>query len=76
MKTITIREAREVLSHPEHMFAGNEGTLAGCLGKPVARILPVKSKPKARTLEWLRDIMPYQKTGSDVLVGECRDAGG
>ena len=76
MKTITIREAREGLRHPEHIFADKEEALAGCRDKPVARILPVKPKPRARSLEWLRDIMPCQKIGSEALVRECRDAGG
>lgn len=76
MNTITIREAREGLSHPAHMYADKKWALDGCLSKPVARTLPVKPKPEARSLEWLHDIMPYQKTGSEVLVRECRDAGG
>lgn len=76
MKTLIVRETREGLSHPEHMFADKEEALVGCRDKPVARILPVKSKPKARSLEWLRAIMPYQNIGSEVLVRECRDAGG
>jgi antitoxin (DNA-binding transcriptional repressor) of toxin-antitoxin stability system len=76
MKTLTIREAREGLSHPEQMFAGNEEVLVVCRGEPVARILPVKPRPKARSLKWLRDTMPYQETGSEVLIREDRDAGG
>ena len=79
MKTLTIREAREGLSHPEKMFADNDEVLVVCRGEPVARILPVASKPlvktKPRSLKWLRDTMPFQETGSEVLIREDRDAG-
>lgn len=50
MKTLTIREAREGLSHPEQMFAGNDEVLVVCRGEPVARILPVAPKRKARSI--------------------------
>ena len=79
MKTLTIREAREGLSHPDQMFAGNDEVLVVCRGEPVARILPVKpksAKHKPRSLKWLRDTMPYQEVGSEVLIREDRDAGG
>ena len=72
MKTLIVRETREGLSHPEHMFADKEEALVGCRDKPVARILPVKSKPKARSLEWWR-IMPYQNIGTRFW---SNDAGG
>lgn len=45
MKTLTIREAREGLSHPEKMFAEDEEVLVVRRGEPVARILPV-SRPR------------------------------
>ncbi|CAG0933278.1 MAG: hypothetical protein EFKGCFLK_01660 [Rhodocyclaceae bacterium] len=55
MKTITIREAREGLSHPEKMFAGDEEVLVVRRGEPVARILPVgKPRPKFRSLAKFR----------------------
>jgi antitoxin (DNA-binding transcriptional repressor) of toxin-antitoxin stability system len=42
MKELTIREAREGLSHPEAMFADTEEVLVVRRGEPVARILPVE----------------------------------
>ena len=55
MKTVTIREAREGLSHPEQMFAGNDEVLVVRHGEPVARILPIKpAKPKIRSLAAFR----------------------
>lgn len=76
MKTLNIREAREGLSHPEQMFADDDEVLVVCRGEPVARILPAKPKPKARSLKWLRDTMPCQEVGSEVLIREDRDARG
>lgn len=36
MKTLTIREARKGLSHPELMFADTDEVLVVCRSKPVA----------------------------------------
>jgi antitoxin (DNA-binding transcriptional repressor) of toxin-antitoxin stability system len=74
MKTLTIREAREGLSHPEEMFAGEEEVLVVRRGEPVARILPVASKRKVRSLAAFRATMPFQDTPSEVVVREDRDA--
>jgi len=74
MKTLTIREAREGLSHPDAMFADAEEVLVVCRGEPVARILPVKQKPKARSLAAFRATMPFQETPTAVLIREDRDS--
>lgn len=74
MKTLTIREARRGLSHPEQMFANNEEVLVVCRGEPVARILPVKSKLKVRSLAAFRANQPMQSIPSEVLIREDRDA--
>lgn len=55
MKTITIREAREGLSHPEQLFADNDEVIVTRRGEPVARILPISpAKPKFRSLAAFR----------------------
>ncbi len=72
MKTMTIREAREGLSHPEQMFAGNEEVLVVCRGEPVARILPVTPKLKVRSLAAFRARQPMQTVTSEEVVGEDR----
>ncbi|MCX7155906.1 MAG: type II toxin-antitoxin system prevent-host-death family antitoxin [Rhodocyclales bacterium] len=55
MKTITIREAREGLSHPEQLFAENDEVIVTKRGEPVARILPIRpAKPKIRSLAAFR----------------------
>jgi antitoxin (DNA-binding transcriptional repressor) of toxin-antitoxin stability system len=55
MKTLTIREAREGLSHPDQMFADDEEVIVTRRGEPVARILPIKpAKPRIRSLAAFR----------------------
>ena len=76
MKQLTIREAREGLSHPEEMFADADEVLVVRRGQPVARILPVAPKRKARSLAAFRAKMPFQEVPSEVLVREDRDSRG
>ena len=74
MRTVTIREAREGLSHPEQLFAGNDEVIVTRRGEPVARILPiVPAKPKFRSLEAFRATMPFQTVPSEVILREERD---
>ena len=68
MKTLTIREAREGLSHPEKMFAEDEEVLVVRRGEPVARILPVRSKPQLRSLRDFLASQPMQKIPSETPV--------
>lgn len=79
MKTLTIREAREGLSHPEQMFADSDEVLVMRRGQPVARILPVvpsvEARKKAfRSLAAFRATIPYQDVPSEVLIREDRDS--
>jgi antitoxin (DNA-binding transcriptional repressor) of toxin-antitoxin stability system len=77
MKTLTIREAREGLSHPDQMFADSDEVLVTKHGEPVARILPVKPRKKAfRSLAAFRATMPFQDVPSEVLIREDRDERG
>jgi len=72
MKTLTIREARKGLSHPEQMFADTNEVLVVCRGKPVARLLPAKPKMRVRSLAAFRARQPMQTVPSEVIVGEDR----
>lgn len=76
MKTLTIREAREGLSHPEQMFADADEVLVVRRGEPVARILPPPQKRKVRSLAAFRATMPLQDVPSEILIREDRDARG
>lgn len=74
MKTLTIREARRGLSHPEQMFADTNEVLVVCRGEPVARILPAQPKMRVRSLAAFRASQPMQSIPSEVLVREDRGA--
>jgi antitoxin (DNA-binding transcriptional repressor) of toxin-antitoxin stability system len=74
MKTLTIREAREGLSHPDLMFADSDEVLVVCRGEPVARILPVTPRKNAfRSLASFRASQPMQDIPSEILIHEDRD---
>ncbi len=74
MKTLTIREAREGLSHPEKMFAEDEEVLVVRRGEPVARILPVKSRKEVfRSLAEFRAQQPMQSVTSEEILAELRE---
>jgi antitoxin (DNA-binding transcriptional repressor) of toxin-antitoxin stability system len=42
--------------------------------KPVARILPIKGEKSRPSHKDLRDRLPYQETGSEVLQRQDREA--
>ena len=73
MKTLTIREAREGLSHPDQMFAEDDEVLVVCRGEPVARILPVGPRPRLRSLKDFLASQPMQTIPSEVLLSEDRE---
>ncbi|MDP2809001.1 MAG: hypothetical protein Q8O34_02505 [Rhodocyclaceae bacterium] len=74
MRTITIREAREGLSHPEQLFTDNDEVVVMRRGEPIARILPIKTaKPKFRSLAAFRASQPFQTIPSEVLIAEDRE---
>ena len=75
MRTITIREAREGLSHPDQLFADTDEVIVTRRGEPIARILPLApAKPKFRSLAAFRATMPFQEVPGEVLIREDRDA--
>jgi antitoxin (DNA-binding transcriptional repressor) of toxin-antitoxin stability system len=74
MKTITIREAREGLSHPEQLFAEDDEVIVMRHGEPVARILPVgKPRPKIRSLAAFRASQAPLAPPLSQTVTEDRD---
>lgn len=73
MKTLTIREAREGLSHSEEMFADDDEVLVVRRGEPMARILPAIPKRKVRSLAEFRAGQTVQQVPSEVIVGEDRE---
>ena len=74
MKTLTIREAREGLSHPDQMFADSDEVLVVCRGEPVARILPVEPRKKPfRSLRAFLESQPMQTVPSEAILAEERE---
>ena len=73
MKTLTIREAREGLSHPDLMFADSDEVLVVCRGEPVARILPVEPKRRVRSLRAFLESQPMQTVTSEDILEEERE---
>ena len=73
MKTITIREAREGLSHPEQLFADDDEVIVPRRGEPVARILPPSPRPRLRSLKDFLASQPMQTVPSEVLLAEERE---
>ena len=73
MRTITIREAREGLSHPEQLFADHDEVSGTRRGEPVARILPISPRPHFRELRGFLENQPMQAVPSEVLLAEDRE---
>lgn len=74
MKTLTIREAREGLSHPEQMFSEGDEVLVVRHGEPVARILPVaKPHPRFRSLAAFRATQKPLSPPLSQTIREDRD---
>ncbi len=73
MRTITIREAREGLSHPEQLFANDDEVIVTRRGEPVARILPIAPRQHFRELRGFLENQPMQAVPSEVLLAEERE---
>jgi antitoxin (DNA-binding transcriptional repressor) of toxin-antitoxin stability system len=73
MKTLTIREAREGLSHPDQMFADSNEVLVVKHGEPVARILPVEPRRRVRSLRTFLESQPMQTVPSEDILAEERE---
>ena len=73
MKTLTIREAREGLSHPDQMYADRDEVLVVKHGEPVARILPVEPRRRVRSLRAFLESQPMQTVPSEDLLAEERE---
>ncbi|WIM06556.1 MAG: type II toxin-antitoxin system prevent-host-death family antitoxin [Candidatus Nitricoxidivorans perseverans] len=75
MRTVTIREAREGLSHPEQLFADNDEVVVMRRGEPIARILPIApAKPRFRSLAAFRASQkPLDPALSQTVVEDRED---
>ena len=73
MKRLTIRQAREALTHLDSTLA-REGELAITRrGQPIARVLPVIGTRPMPSHRDLRARIARMRTGSELLVRRDRD---
>lgn len=73
MRTVTIREAREGLSHPEQLFADGDEVIVTRRGEPVARILPMNQKASLGSLRRFIASQAVQTIPSEVLLAVDRE---
>jgi antitoxin (DNA-binding transcriptional repressor) of toxin-antitoxin stability system len=73
MKTINVREFRNVVPHLRETLSQEHELLLVSNGQPIARILPVTQPPRLQPLKWLRDMAPPSGIPSEVLIREDRD---
>lgn len=73
MRTITIREAREGLSHPEELFADGDEVIVTRRGEPIARLLPIQPRPSLNSLRDFLASQPEQTIPSEALLTAERE---
>ena len=73
MKQLTIREAREALSHLDRLLAVEGELTITRRGEPIARVLPVGKRRTIPSHRDLRESMPRMRKGSEKLIREDRD---
>lgn len=67
MQTLSIREMRNQLGKLEAIITKEHELIITKHNKPVARILPIKEHRERPSHKALRDTLPYQEVGSEVL---------
>lgn len=74
MKKLTIREARQALSHLDHILETEGEVTITKRGQAVARVVQLGKRMPIPSHRDLREKMLRMKKGSDKLVREDRDA--
>ena len=74
MKRLTIREARQALSHLDEILATEGEVTITKRGRAIARVVQLGRKLPIPSHSDLREKMPRMKLGSEKLVREDRDA--
>ena len=74
MKQLTIREARQALSHLDRLLAVEGELTITRRGEPIARVLPVGKRRAIPSHRDLRESMPRMKKPSQALIRADRDA--
>ena len=73
MKSLSIREVRKELAHIDELVASEGEVVVTRRGKPIARMLPLRSKRPLPSHADLRASMPRLKSGSEKLIRKERD---
>jgi len=73
MKKLTIREARQALSHLDRLLPVEGELLVTRRGKPIARLVQVGKPRPVPSHRDLRASMPRMRNGSEKVVREDRD---
>ena len=73
MKKLTIREARQALSHLDRLLAIEEEVMITRRGEPIARVVQIGRKRPIPSHRSLREAMPQIRKGSEKLVREIRE---
>ncbi len=74
MRKLTIREARQALSHLDHILETEGEVTITKRGQAVARVVQLGRKMPIPSHKDLREKMLRMKIGSNKLVREDRDA--
>jgi antitoxin (DNA-binding transcriptional repressor) of toxin-antitoxin stability system len=73
MKKLTIREARQSLSHLERLLNAEGEVTITRRGEAFARVMPLNRTLAIPSHRDLREKMPRLRKGSEVLVRQDRD---
>ncbi len=73
MQKLSIREMRNQLGKLDSIISKERELIITKHNKPVARVLPIKEKKERPSHKALRDALPYQEIGSEVLQREERE---
>ena len=74
MKKLSIREARQSLSHLDRLLAAEGEVMITRRGEAIARLAQINKKRLIPSHQDLRTRMPRMRTGSEKKVREDRDA--
>ena len=74
MKKLTIREARQALSHLDHILATEGEVTITKRGRAIARVIQLSKGMRIPSHRDLREKMSRMKKGSEKLVRKDRDA--
>ena len=74
MKKLSIREARQSLSHLDRLLATEGEVMITRRGEAVARLVQVGKKRPVPSHRDLRRRMPLMRKGSEKLIREDRDS--